>query len=84
VSLFARFGYHSSTQLIYPRANTFHSIPGAWLLDMTTTFNDIIIPGLDLQVAVRNLTNNHYEVPGTYSAISGKPISAEVMLRKRW
>jgi len=84
VTLFARLGYHSSTQLIYPRANTFHSIPGAWLLDMTTTFNDIIMPGLDLQIAIRNLTNNNYEVPGTYTAISGKPFSAEVMLRKRW
>lgn len=84
VTLFARLGYHSSTQLIYPRANTFHSISAAWVLDMATTIHDVIFPGLDLQVAVRNLTNKHYETAGTYSAISGKPFSAEVMLRKRW
>jgi len=84
VTLFARLGYHSSTQLIYPRANTFHYIPGAWLLDMAATVHNIIVPGLDLQISIRNLTNNHYETAGTYSAISGKPFSAEVMLRKRW
>ncbi len=84
VALFARLGYHSPTQLIYPRANTFHSVPGAWVLDMATTVRDIIFPGLDLQVSIRNLTNNHYETAGTYSAISGKPFSAEVLLRKRW
>ena len=76
VTLFARLGYHSSSQLIYPRANTFNTIPGAWVVDMTTTIHDMMFPGLDLQVALRNLTNNHYEVPGTYRAISGDPFSA--------
>ncbi len=84
VTLFARLGYHSSTQLIYPRADSFSTISGAWLLDMAATYNNIFIPGLDLQVSVRNLTNNHYEIPGTYSTIEGDPISAEVVLRKRW
>jgi len=84
VTLFARLSYHSSTQLIYPRANTFYSVPSAWVLDMTTTFNDIIFPGLDMQISIRNLTNNHYEVPGTYSTIYGEPFSAEVVFRKRW
>ncbi|MDZ7698212.1 MAG: TonB-dependent receptor [Deltaproteobacteria bacterium] len=84
VTVFARLGYHSSTQLIYPRANRFQTIPGAWVLDATTTVKDIAVPGLDLQVSFRNLTNNHYETPGTYSTISGEPFTAEVMLRKRW
>ncbi len=84
ITLFARLGYHSSTQLIYPKANSFTSISGAWLLDMAATWNDIFIPGLDFQLSIRNLTNNHYEIPGTYSVIEGEPISAEVVLRKRW
>ena len=84
VTLFARLGYHSSTQLIYPRADSFTSISGAWLLDMAATFNNIVTPGLDLQISIRNLTNNHYEIPGTYSSIEGAPISGEVVLRKRW
>jgi len=84
VTLFARLGYHSSTQLMYPRADTFKDIPGAWTLDMATTVRDIILPGLDVQISIRNLTNTHYETAGTYSIISGKPFTAEVMLRKRW
>ena len=84
VTVFARLGYHSSTQLIYPRSDTFVSIPGVWLLDMSTTVRDVVFSGLELQVSVRNLTNNHYETPGTYSAIRGKPLSAEVVLRKTW
>ena len=84
VTLFARLGYHSSTQLIYPRADTIQHIPGAWVLDVTGTVSDIMLPGLDIQVSIRNLTNNHYETAGTYSTISGEPFTAEVMLRKRW
>ncbi len=84
VTLFARVGYHSSTQLVYPRANTFQHIPGAWVLDTAATLHDILLPGLDLQISIRNLTNNHYETAGTYSTIDGKPFTAEVLLRKRW
>lgn len=84
VTLFARLGYHSSTQLIYPRADSFTSISGAWLLDTTATITDIAVSGLDLQISIRNLTNTHYEIPGTYSSIEGEPISAEIVLRKRW
>ena len=84
VTLFARLGYHSSSQLIFPKADSFATIPGAWLLDLTATYNNIFTPGLDLQVSVRNATNTHYKVPGTYSIIEGDPISAEVVLRKRW
>jgi len=84
VTLFARLGYHSSTQLVYPRADTFQQISGAWVLDMAATVSDVLFPGLDLQISVRNLTNQHYETAGTYSTLSGSPFSAQVMLRKRW
>ena len=84
VSLFARLGYHSSAQLIYPRADRFSSVPGAWLLDLTATVRDIGLPGLDLRIAIRNLTDKHYDMPGTYTTIPGEPFSAEVALRKRW
>jgi outer membrane receptor protein involved in Fe transport len=84
VILFARLGYHSSTQLIYPRADKFSSIPDVWLLDVSATVQDVGVPGLDLQIAIRNLTNHHYETAGTYSTIRGEPFSAQVVLRKRW
>ena len=84
VSSFLRLGYFSSRRLIYPRGETFHSCPGVWLLDMNTTIRDIVFPGLELEFSLRNLADNHYKTPGTYSSIDGKPFSMEVVLRKRW
>ncbi|MCF8083526.1 MAG: TonB-dependent receptor [Deltaproteobacteria bacterium] len=84
VSIFARLGYHSATRLMYPRADTVQCLDGAWVLDMAATVRDMIFPGVDLQIAVRNLGNTHYRTAGTYSTISGEPFTAEVMLRKRW
>ena len=84
VTLFGRLGYFSSRRLICPRSKTFPSSPGVWLLDMSATVRDIVVSGLELRVSVRNVTDTHYETPGTYSMIEGEPFSAEVMLRKRW
>ena len=84
VTVFARLGYFSSTQLIYPRGDTFSSCPGVWLVDMSITIRDVFFPGVELAFSARNLTNRHYETPGTYSTIRGEPFGVEVMLRKRW
>ena len=84
VTTFARLGYFSSRRLIYPGATEFHSTPGVWLLDLTTSIRDVVFSGLELEFSIRNLTDKEYDTPGTYSAIEGKPFSATVMLRKRW
>lgn len=84
VSTFLRLNYFSSRQLIYPRSKTSCSCPAVWLLDISTTISDFIVPGVELGLSVKNLTDKHYETPGTYSTIHGSPISAEVVLRKRW
>jgi outer membrane receptor protein involved in Fe transport len=54
---------------------------------MSTTIRDIapdILPGLELEVSVRNLLDRDYETPGTYSLIEGNPATLWVGLRKRW
>lgn len=84
VTTFARLGYFSSRRLIYPGATEFHSTPGVWLLDLTTTIRDVVFSGLELEFSIRNLTDKEYDTPGTYSTIEGEPFSATVMLRKRW
>ncbi|MCP4682522.1 MAG: TonB-dependent receptor [Desulfobacterales bacterium] len=84
VSLFGRLSYSSSRQLIFPGAEDFPSIPGAWLLDMSAVIRDIVMPGLDLEFSLRNLTDKQYETVGTYTVIEGEPFSAEIMLRMRW
>ena len=84
VTTFARLSYFSSRRLIYPGATEFHSTPGVWLLDLTTSIRDVVFSGLELEFSIRNLTDEEYDTPGTYSTIEGKPFSAVVMLRKRW
>ena len=93
VTAFLRLGYYSSRNLIFPfasrnlishRSAEILSVPGVWLLDMATTVRDIVVPGLDLEVSVRNLLDRDYETPGTYSLIKGDPATLWVGLRKRW
>ncbi|MHB9098553.1 MAG: TonB-dependent receptor plug domain-containing protein, partial [Syntrophales bacterium] len=84
VTTFLRLGYFSSRNLIFPRSAEILSVPGVWLLDMSTTFRDIGIPGLDLEISVRNLLDRDYDTPGTYSLIKGDPATLWVGLRKRW
>jgi outer membrane cobalamin receptor len=84
VTAFLRLGYFSERNLIFPRSAEIRSVPGVWLLDMSTTVRDIGIPGLDLELSVRNLLDRDYETPGTYGLIQGDPATVWVVLRKRW
>ncbi len=84
VTAFLRLGYFSERNLIFPRSAEILSVPGVWLLDMSATIRDIGLPGLDLEVSVRNLLDRHYETPGTYGLIQGDPATVWVALRKRW
>jgi outer membrane receptor protein involved in Fe transport len=84
LTAFLRLGYFSSRNLIFPRSAEIISVPGVWLLDLSTTVRDIGIPGLDLEVSVRNLLDRDYDTPGTYSLIKGDPATVWVGLRKRW
>jgi outer membrane receptor protein involved in Fe transport len=89
LTAFLRLGYVASRNLIFPlnpfpRRTEVVSVPGVWLLDMSTTVRDVGLAGLDLEVSVRNLLDRDYETPGTYSLIKGDPASVWVGLRKRW
>jgi len=87
LTAFLRVRYFSDRLLIYPRAGGFEasrSTDGVWLADLTLTARDLFVPGVDLELAVRNLTDEDYETPGTYTTIPGEPLSATLMLRVRW
>ncbi|MGE0083286.1 MAG: TonB-dependent receptor plug domain-containing protein [Desulfococcaceae bacterium] len=87
LSLSAGLGYVSSGKLIYLRDADFSVSSGGssvWLLDAASTVNDFLLPGMDLQVSAKNLTDENYETPGTYSAIEGEPLTVEIRLRKKW
>jgi outer membrane cobalamin receptor len=84
VTAFLRLGYFSSRDLIFPRSEEIRSVPGVWLVDLSATIRDIGIPGLDLELSVRNLLDRDYETPGTYGLINGDPATVWVGLQKRW
>jgi outer membrane receptor protein involved in Fe transport len=84
ISLYGRLGYTGPRQLIYPLGEQFPEAPGHWQLDLTATYKDLYFKGLDLQIALRNLIDSRYETPGTYTMIEGEPLTATILLRKRW
>ncbi|WP_232364040.1 TonB-dependent receptor plug domain-containing protein [Desulforapulum autotrophicum] len=84
VSLAAGIRYAGSRDLIYPRTENIVTVPGMWLGDLTAVMGNFPVPGVNLEIAVRNLFNEAYETPGTYSTITGEPFSVRVMLSKRW
>ncbi len=76
--------YFSDTRLIYPKSDSFVTLSGAWTLDAAVRFNDLLFPDMEASVAVENLTDRRYEVPGAYSPIEGDPLTVSVTIRKRW
>lgn len=81
---FCKVGYFSSIDVICPRCETNESVPGAWLVDMAFTVRDIVTPGLDVNLYLKNITDKDYLIPGTYSTIEGEPFSVQILLKKSW
>ena len=84
LGIFARLGYTSSRELIYPKAEEYTTCPGVWLLDMSGTIRDIFNSSLDLEISVKNLFDKEYVTPGTYTTIDGEPFKAVFTLKKKW
>jgi outer membrane cobalamin receptor len=92
VSLYARAGYTASRSLIYPRDSAYErdndyeilSASGDWQLDVTAVIRDVLFPGTDLDLSVKNLRDNDYHTPGTYDLIGGRPITVQAVLRIRF
>lgn len=81
---YLKLGYTSQRHLIFPRGDRSVSTPDVLLVDMAATVENIWGKGLDLEFSVRNVLDRQYETPGTYSLIDGKPVSAQIILRKHW
>ena len=90
-TLHARVGYVSERDLVYldetdPDHPAFRTVtaPDFWTLDLNGTIHDLFCPGLDLELAVENAANHHYDTPGTYGFMEGPPATARITLRKLW
>jgi len=84
LTTFAHLEYFSSRKLIFARAEEFQKAPEAWLLNAGASYDDFLINNMDFTLKVRNIGNNRFRTPGTYSMIRGDGISGEVMLRYRF
>ena len=84
VILYGGIRYFSSRKLIYPKNESVVSVPGTWLVDACVTLRDLAVPGLDMEVSIKNLADRDYKTPGTYDLIEGDPTTVSVILRKRW
>ena len=84
VSIFCRTGYSSSLQVTCSTCDTIESVPGVWLTDMALTVRDIMVPGLEFSIHLKNITDKDYQVPGSYSTIDGDPFSMRMMLTVKW
>ena len=86
VTLHARVGYTASRTLIYPRADAYEtvSVSGEWQVDFTAVIRDVLFPGTDLDLSVKNLMDHSYQTPGTYDLIEGHPITLQAVVRVRF
>ncbi|MFC1788508.1 TonB-dependent receptor plug domain-containing protein [Thermodesulfobacteriota bacterium] len=85
---FFRLYYFSPPDLIFPVATDSQTAgvayPDVWLVDLAATLQDIFHSGAELSISIKNLLDNDYQIPGTYSTIDGAPLTFEVRLSKKW
>ncbi len=67
--------YESAFSVFYDQGREREGYPAIWLLDLAFTQRDVVLPGLDLQLSVKNLLDRRWETPGTYSTLKGRPLS---------
>ena len=55
-----------------------------WLIDAGLVARDLFMPGLDLSLSCRNLTDEDYETSGAFVSIPGSPISFRATVGMAW
>ena len=83
-SLFCRASYVSSQDVICATCDTRDRVSGVWLADAAATVRDILVPGLDMHLQLKNIADKNYQTPGTNSTIDGDPFSLRLILVKKW
>jgi outer membrane receptor protein involved in Fe transport len=81
LDLSLRLQYADSRTYYYQKGDLHDSTGPAWIFDTTVTARDVLFQNLDIQLALKNLFNKHYKVPGTYSPIEAAPFEAYLGLK---
>jgi outer membrane receptor protein involved in Fe transport len=77
----ARLQYADSRNYCYKKGELCDSAGPTWTFDATITARDVLFQNLDIQLALKNMFNRHYRVPGTYSPIDAAPFEAYLGLK---
>jgi len=77
----ARLQYADSRNYCYKKGELCDSTSPTWIFDTTVTARDVLFQNLDIQLALKNVFNKHYKVPGTYSPIEAAPFEAYLGLK---
>ncbi len=80
----AMLRYIGSRDFIYPIEDTLTTCEAVWLLDWSATVHRLFHPDVDLTLSVKNLLDETYRTPGTYSTIEGIPLTVQATLRWKW
>ncbi|MCK4605438.1 MAG: TonB-dependent receptor, partial [Deltaproteobacteria bacterium] len=76
-----RLQYADSRTCYYKKGDWHYSTGPSWIFDTTVTVRDVLFQNLDIQMALKNVFNRHYKVPGTYSPIDAAPFEAYLGLK---
>ncbi|MCJ8499383.1 TonB-dependent receptor plug domain-containing protein [Desulfatitalea alkaliphila] len=86
LSLNLRTVHVAARHLILPRQEALGrtQAPAFWRLDAAAVIRDVLRPGMDLEIALRNFTDRRHPTPGTYDIFQSEPFTATFILRVRW
>ncbi len=76
LNLSAKLKYASSTINYYDKGTISYSSTPKWITDLTATYSNLVLNGLDAQVSIKNLFDRKYSVPGKFSDINTNPFTA--------
>ncbi len=75
-----RLNYTGTRTFYYKKGILRYSTPALWLVDLTATARNVLYRGVNLKLALKNLFDRKYSVPGTYSPIKGSPFQAYIKI----
>lgn len=75
IKLSAKLNYASSATGYYNKGTEKFSSTNMWTTDLTGIYQDVFFRHLDAQVAIKNLFNQRYQVPGIYSKKKVNPFA---------
>jgi outer membrane receptor protein involved in Fe transport len=76
-----RLQYADFRTYYYQKGDWYYSTSPTWIFDTAVTARDVLFQNLDIQLALKNVFNRHYKVPGTYSPIDAAPFEAYLGLK---